>query len=265
MATVVSQDGTRIAYERTGEGPPVVLVPAALSTRAFDPLTGELAKLLTDPFTVCWYDRRGRGESGDTAPYAVDREIEDIAAIVDAAGGSACLYGLSSGAALALLAAERLPLVTKLAMYEPPFIVDDGRPPLPPDYVEQLDAAVAAGRRGEAVEIFMTKAVGVPTEYLAPMRQDPSWAGMEAVAHTLSYDGRVMGSTMSGRPLPAAWGRITTPTLVMVGGDSEPFMHAGGRALADLLPHAELRVLPGQGHAVDAAVLVPVLTDFFTG
>jgi pimeloyl-ACP methyl ester carboxylesterase len=126
------------------------------------------------------------------------------------------------------------------------------------------DRAVAEGRRGDAVEILMTKAIGVPAEYLAPMKADPSWAGMEAAAHTFSYDGRVMGTTMSGRPLPAEWGkRIHTPMLVISGGNGEAFMRRGARELADLLPNGEHTVLEGQGHDVDPAALAPLLADFF--
>jgi pimeloyl-ACP methyl ester carboxylesterase len=152
-----------------------------------------------------------------------------------------------------------------VAVYEPPFIVDDSRPPLPADYVQQLDRAVAEGRRGDAVTIFMTKAIGLPGEYLGGMRADPSWAGMEAVAHTLAYDGRVCGTTMSGNPLPAEFAGITAPTLAVAGGNSEQFMRDGGQALAKLLPDAEFVVLPGQDHAVQADALVPVLVPFFRG
>jgi pimeloyl-ACP methyl ester carboxylesterase len=236
-----------------------------------------LAALLAQHFTVINYDRRGRGESGDTPPYAVDREVDDIEALIDAAGGSASLYGLSSGAVLALDAASKLPTrVTKLALYEPPFIIDDSRPPLPDDYVAQLNAAITAGRRGDAVEIFMTKAIGIPAEYLAGMReappmladdgamQPPPWAEMEAVAHTLAYDGTIMGDTMAGRPLPAKrWAAATAPTLVITGGNSEAFFHHGARALVDLLPDARHRILEGQDHAVSPVALAPLLEEFF--
>jgi pimeloyl-ACP methyl ester carboxylesterase len=262
-ATVASADGSRITYDRKGDGPAVILVSAVLGTRAFDPLYEGLVEQLSDRFAVYRYDRRGRGDSTDTAPYAVEREIEDIAALIAAAGGQASLYGLSSGAVLALRAAEALPQVTRLALYEPPFITDDSRPPLPDDYVEQLERAVAEGRRGDAVEILMTQAVGVPAEYIGPMKADPSWAFMEAVAHTISHDGRIIGTTMSGRPLPEEWAKITTPTLVVVGGVSEPFFQRSTRELAELLPNAEHRVLEGQSHDVDAAVLAPLLAEFF--
>jgi pimeloyl-ACP methyl ester carboxylesterase len=195
--------------------------------------------------------------------YAVEREIEDIAALVEEAGGEAYAYGISSSAALALRATEALPQITRLATYEPPFIPDDSRPPLPDDYVEQLDRAVAEGRRGDAVEILMTKAIGVPAEYLEPMKADPSWVGMEAVAHTISYDGRIMGTTMSGKPLPAEWGKISTPPLVISGGNGAEFMRRTARELADILPNGEHTVLVGQGHDVDPAALAPLLADFY--
>ncbi len=261
---VTSTDGTTIAYETKGDGPAVILVQGALGFRAWDPLTGAVAdQLAASGFRTYYYDRRGRGESGDTQPYAVDREIEDIAALVEAAGGSAYVYGISSGAILALRAAAQLPGITKVATYEPPFIIDDSRPPLPDDYVQQLDKAVAEGRRGDAVTVFMTKAVGIPEEYLGGMRADPSWQQMEAVAHTLAYDGRVCGTTMSGNPLPADLARVTVPTLAVAGGNSEQFMRDGSAALADLLPDAEFVELPGQDHAVQADALVPVLVPFF--
>lgn len=262
MHTVRSADGTAIAFDQTGDGPPVILVSGALGTRGFDPLSP--APLLASQFTVISYDRRGRGDSGDTPPYAVEREVEDIAALVDAVGGSAYLYGISSGGVLALEATNHLATIAKLAMYEPPFIVDDSRPPLPADYVTRLTELTAAGRRGEAVELFMTAAAGVPAEYLGPMRADPSWAQMEQVAHTLAYDGTVMGQTMSGTPLPAdRWTSVTAPTLVLVGGDSEPFFHDGARALVDLFPGARYSTLDGQDHAVAPDALAPVLADFF--
>ena len=263
MDTVTSADGTRIGYDRNGDGPAIILVSGALGHRGFDPLTGGLLDLLAPDFSVYFYDRRGRGDSTDTHPYAVEREIEDIAALIEAAGGEAYAYGLSSGGVLALRAAQALPAIAKLAMYEPPFIIDDSRPPLPSDYVEQVEQAVAEGRRGDAVEILMTKAIGVPVEYLAHMRQDPSWSAMEAVAHTISYDGRTMGTTMSGRPLPAEWAQITTQTLVLDGGMSEQFMHDAANALADLLPNARRHTLADESHAVDPKVLAPVLAEFF--
>ena len=276
MESVTSIDGTPIAFDRAGKGPALILVGGALSNRSH-PVVGQLATLLAPRFTVFSYDRRGRGDSGDTAPYAVEREVEDIEALIDEAGGSAFVYGVSSGAVLALEAADRLPdRVRKLALYEPPFIVDDSRPPVPGDYVAQLEEAIAAGRPGDAIEIFMTQALRVPSEFVAQMRRAPAdetaddgpappeWAGMEKVAHTLAYDGRIMGNTMSGRPLPAGhWNSVTSPTLVLTGGNSEAFFHNGAQALVDSLPEAGHRILEGQDHAASPEVVAPVLIAFF--
>lgn len=266
MKSVLSRDGTRIAFDQTGDGPKVILVGGALGVRSHPGFT-QLAELLARRFTVINYDRRGRGDSGDTVPYAVQREVEDIAALIAAGGGWAFVYGISSGAALALAAASQFPTqVKRLALYEPPFIVDDSRPPLPSDYVQQLNRAVAEGRRGDAVEIFMTQALRLPPEYLGPMRNDPSWADLEAVAHTIAYDGMIMGDTMSGRPLPQGrWANVTMPTLVMVGENSEPFFHTGAQALVADLPDARFRVVVGQSHAVSAEALTPLLEEFFLG
>jgi pimeloyl-ACP methyl ester carboxylesterase len=278
MKKVLSKDGTPIAYDQVGNGPAVILVAGALGVRSH-PIVGELARLLAPHFTVIDYDRRGRGDSGDTLPYAVEREVEDIEALIDEAGGSVSLYGISSGAVLALDAASRLPTkVKKLVMYEPPFIIDDSRPPIPEDYVRQLNDAIAAGRPGDAVEIFMTRAVGIPAEFVAQMRnapvsevfdsemKPPEWAEMEKVAHTLAYDGAIMGETMSGKPLPAGkWASATAPTLVMTGGNSETFFERGARSLVNLLPNAQYRTLEGQDHAVSPQALAPVLVEFFSG
>jgi pimeloyl-ACP methyl ester carboxylesterase len=262
---VTSKDGTPIAYYRTGEGPAVILVSGALGTGT-DPMHVELADLLAPHFTVYNYDRRGRGDSGDTPPYAVEREIEDIDALIDEAGGAASLYGISSGAVLALEAANKLPKkVKKVAMYEPPVITDDSFPPLPEDYVEQQARLVAEGRRGDAVALFM-KVVGVPEEYIAPMRQDPSWAGMENVAHTLPYDGIILRGISYGKPLaPNRWLSATMPVLVIAGGASEPFFHSGAKALVGQLPNGQVRTLEGQSHGVESPALAPMLADFFAG
>lgn len=263
MNKVTSKDGTSIAYDQLGAGPPVILVAGALGVRTH-PIVADLAQLLAEHFTVINYDRRGKGDSGDTAPYAVAREIEDLDALIAAAGGSAYLYGISSGANLALAAANALPgKVTKLALYEPPVIVDDSRPPMPADYVQQINDFVSTGRRGDAVDLFM-RHVGVPEEFLPQMHAMPMWPQMEQAAHTLAYDGIIMGDTQSGKPLaPGQWPAATMPTLVIAGGDSPPFFHNGTRALADQLPHAQHAILPGQTHEVSAAALAPMLIAFF--
>ncbi len=279
MKTVTSKDGTTIAFDRSGKGPALILVSGALGVRSPYPMSRQLPELLSQYFTVIDYDRRGRGDSGDTLPYAVQREVEDIEVLIDTAGGSAFLYGLSSGAVLALEAASKLPKkVKKLALYEPPFIINDSRPPVPKDYVEQLNAAIAAGRPGDAVEIFMTKALLIPPGFVAQMRnapmsqsfgddagmKPPEWADMEKVAHTLAYDGMVMGDTMSGKPLqPKKWFTNTAPTLVITGGNSDAFFHDGAKALVSDLPQAQHRILEGQDHAVSPVALAPVLKEFF--
>lgn len=261
MLQVVSKDGTTIAYDRVGEGPTLIIVPGATSARAVNGLPDpDLAR----HFTVISYDRRGRGDSGDTQPYAVEREIEDIQALIEAHGGSAFLVGHSSGGVLALRAAAAGLSVTRLAVYEPPFIVNDGRPPIPDDYVHHLNALIAEGKREEAVVYFTTVAVGIPEEFLDQMRQGPYWEHSIKVAHTIAYDGMVMGDTMSGRPLPPEpWSAISTRTLVMTGGVSFPWIHDSAAALMEHLPNAEYRLLEGQDHGVANDVLNPILIDFF--
>ena len=260
--TVASKDGTAIAFEKSGKGPAVVLVAGALSDRS---VNAPLAKLLSARYTVFNYDRRGKGASGDTQPYAVEREVEDLEALILEAGGKACLYGISSGAVLALEAAARLPArVRRLALYEPPFVVDASRTPVPQDFVKRVTAMVAEGRRGDAVEYFMVDAVGVPAEQLPRMRQAPMWPGLEKVAHTLAYEGLVMGSTQAGKPLPdQRWATATAPILVISGGRSEPWLRNAADALADVLPHAERQTLEGQDHGVQAVAIAPVLAEYF--
>ncbi|WP_245954866.1 alpha/beta fold hydrolase [Paenibacillus flagellatus] len=242
------------------------MVTGALGYRAF-PAQTQMADLLSDRFTVFNYDRRGRGDSGDTMPYAVEREIEDIAALIEAAGGSAFLYGMSSGAILSLEAAEKLAgKIPKLALYEPPLILDGSRPPLPRDYVERIGEAVEAGRREQALEIFMTQALLIPDEYLAPMKESPIWSDLLAVAHTLAYDGMVSRDVMAGRPLPPGkWAGVTSDTFVVSGELSEPFFHDAAKTLVHRLARAKHQVLAGQGHDVAPEALAPLLIEFFGG
>lgn len=254
---VTSKDGTTIAYEQSGTGPAVILVCGGSVDRSSN---AGLAALLAERFTVYNYDRRGRGDSGDTPPYAVEREIEDIEAVADAAGGSAYLYGSSSGAALAMEAARQLPSkITKLAMWEPPYIPDDF--PRPPANTAQIYTdLVAQGKRGEAAEYFMAKVVGMPPEFVAQARNAPWWPAQEALAHTLAYDATVMGDYN----LPAARAaEVQTPTIVLDGGASFPFMHPTAVALAGVLPNAQQRTLEGQRHDADAAALAAAVGDFF--
>lgn len=263
MGTVTSADGTSIAYDAWGTGRPLIVVDGATAYRAVAPKPAELAAIYGDEFRVYAYDRRGRGESGDTAPYGTQREIEDLAAMIDEAGGSAMVCGFSSGAVLALDAAAAGLPITRLAMFEPPFVVDDSRPPLPSDYVQQLDALVADGKRGDAVELFMTAAVGLPAEYLPGMQQSPMWPGLEAIAHTIAYDGRFMQDVMGGQPLPTdRWDAVKIPTLVLYGQGTAPSLISAAKALAELLPTATLQGVDGEQHDVAADVLAPVLREF---
>jgi pimeloyl-ACP methyl ester carboxylesterase len=256
METVTSMDGTTIAFDRLGSGPPVVLVCGGSVDRTAD---AAIAQELASDFTVFNYDRRGRGDSGDTLPYAIEREAEDIDAVIEAAGGSACLWGSSSGAVLALIAAESGVPVTKLALWEPPFVPDD-LPRPPEDQVSQYETMIAEGRRGDAVEYFMTKVIGMPPEVVAGARTQPWWAATEARAHTLAYDARIMGDYSIPKDLAAS---VKVPTMVIAGGADFPWMRQTAETLAAALPDGQVRILEGQGHDVDPGVLVPVLTEFF--
>jgi pimeloyl-ACP methyl ester carboxylesterase len=266
MPFVTSADGTRIEYEATGSGTPIILIPGATGTRNH-PIWIDLVESLAASHKVYSYDRRGRGQSGDTLPYAIEREIEDIDALIEAAGGGAALYGISSGAVLALDAANAVPgKVSHLIVYEPPFFVNDSHPPLPNTYVADLERAIAGGDRSRAGEIFLTQAIGIPPEYVEGMKADPSWKELEDVAHTISYDGRIMGTTMSGNPLPIdRWNRVTMPTRIITGGNSDPFFQTGADALAGLLPDATRQVIPGQDHSIPGSVLAPVMIEYLAG
>ena len=263
MDKVISKDGTPIAFDQAGTGPVVIQVDGAFGHRSF-PNPNPQDDPLEQDFTVVTYDRRGRGDSGDTPLYAIEREIEDIAALIEVFGGSTFVFGMSSGAVLSLDAsAYGLPII-KLALYEPPFIVDNSRPPIPPDYVQQLTELTAAGRRGDTVEYFMTKAVDMPAEAVAAMRSTPIWPAFEAVAHTLAYDGTIIGDTMSGNPLPTnRWSSVTIPTLVMDGSESPAYQRNGVQALVDILPNAQRRTLASQTHDVSPAALAPALVGFY--
>ncbi|MFI6602192.1 alpha/beta fold hydrolase [Nonomuraea sp. NPDC050536] len=263
MDRITSKDGTPIALDRLGEGPSVVLVDGALCHRKAGP-NGALAQALAKHFTVYTYDRRGRGDSGDTLPFAPEREIEDLAAVIDAAGGYARVYGISSGAALALEAAESGLPITKLAVFEPPFFVDATRPPIPADYVRHMDELVATGRRGKAVKYFMRAGVKLPAPVVALMPLMPAWSGLKAVAHTLPYDVSFVADYEQGRPYPAdAWANVTIPAIAIDGGKSPAWMRTAVRTLAEHLPNADYVTLPGQTHIVKAEALAPVLERFF--
>lgn len=247
LATVTSADGTVIAYETFGSGPAIIVI-----SNVAEDHTGVagIAKALAQHFTVISFDRRGRGASGDPQPYDPAREIDDLAALVEIAGGAAALTSGSGGCGLTLDAASALgDKVTGLYLYEPPFIVDDSRPPAPANYLEHVRALVAAGRRSEAVEYFMTEMIRIPAEYLPMMRQDSSWDAMARYAHTYAYDGQILAGLQDGKPLPTDRWSIDAPVGVAVGGNSEEFIRTGARALAAVLPNATVLPLPDHDHS----------------
>jgi pimeloyl-ACP methyl ester carboxylesterase len=275
---VRSKDGTRIAFDRLGHGPALILVVGAFNTRS----TGApLAEFLAPHFTVFNYDRRGRGESGDTPPYAAEREIEDLGALIAEAGGTAAVFGYSSGAFLALEAAGHGLGITRLALFDPPYAVEvDAGPsnvaarpsdaaagpagvdagPSNVDHAANLAALIAAGRRGDAVEYFQRQLVGIPPEVVAQLRGAPFRPALEAMAHTLVYEATILGD----RSLPTDLARsVTIPTLVVAGGAS-PFMRASAHALAAALPNGQSHILEGQGHDIDPSTLGPQLEAFLS-
>jgi pimeloyl-ACP methyl ester carboxylesterase len=256
LERVTSADGTSIAIERQGDGPPIVLLCGGSVDR--QSLAGVAGKLASG-FSILNVDRRGRGDSGDTQPYAIEREIEDIEAVIAAAGASVGLFGSSSGAALALTATAGGASVSKLALWEAPYILDPAARP-PADQVQQYETMVAEGRRGDAAEYFMTKVVGMPPEFVVYAKSQPWWASQEALAHTLAYDARIMGDYSVPTAMAA---KVTVPTLVLDGSASMPFMASTADALAAALPNGSRRTLADQGHDVDDAVLAPVLAEFF--
>jgi pimeloyl-ACP methyl ester carboxylesterase len=263
MSTVRSADGTTIAYTRAGQGPPLILVDGALCSRSFGPMP-KLAEQLTPRFTVYTYDRRGRGESGDAAPFEPRREVEDLEALMAVAGDPVYLHGTSSGAALALEAAKHIPAIARLALYEPPFIVDDTRDPMPADWLPRLKQLLAANQPGDAVKMFM-RFVGTPAIFTAIMPLTPVWGKLKAAAPTLPYDLTIMHDHQKGTPLtPDEWAAVKAPTLVAAGSKSPAWMTNGTRALAGALPDATYRTLPGQNHMVKPQAIAPVLTEFFT-
>jgi pimeloyl-ACP methyl ester carboxylesterase len=263
MSTVVSADGTRIAYEVTGDGPPLVIVDGAMCYRDSGPSRPLAAELAAD-FTVFTYDRRGRGDSQD-AEASPAREVEDLEALVKEAGGTTYLFGASSGAVLALAAANSGVGVSRLAMYEPPLIVDGTHAPAPESALADMRALVAQDRRGDAVAAFM-RSVDVPGAVVAMMKLFPVWKKLKGVAHTLPNDLALLDGLRQGRPLPAdRWTTTTMPTLVADGGKSPAYMRNSAAALAEVLPNATHRTVPGQTHIVKAKALAPVLREFFLG
>ncbi len=254
MSSIASADGTMISYDMIGDGPPVVLVLGAFNERAAG---APLAAQLAGDFTVVNYDRRGRGTSTDTAPYAVDREIDDLAALIDLAGGTASVFGYSSGGVLALRAAARGLPIDKLALYDPPFQVE-GKPE---DYwaelAHRIDDLVTTGHRGDAVALFQTEGVGIPADVVAQLRGAPFWPALENIAHTLVYESLILASP------PELVGGVGTETLVIVGGVGPEPLKEAGRAVANGLVNAQFSSLEGQTHDLVPEVLGPVLAQFY--
>ncbi len=261
-----SADGTPIAYDVTGDtGPVLLLVDGALCSRAMGP-SRDLASALAEEFRVVAYDRRDRGESGPGAsPYATEREVEDLAAVVDAVGGRAHVFGASSGGALALEAARAGVPLERLAVYEVPFVVDDTHPGNDPRLPERLQGMVDEGRRGDAVKTFM-RTVGAPAPVVAMMRLTPVWKKLTGVAHTLPYDLSLVIEHEQGRPLPEGYyDAVTAQTLVIAGGKSPEYMRNAQAAIAESVPNARLEVLPGQTHMIKARAVAPLLRGFLVG
>ena len=262
MKTVRSKDGTIIAYDQVGQGPVVILVSGALQYSAFDQGMRQLAELLSKHFTVINYDRRGRGDSTDTQPYALEREIEDIEALIDATGGPASLYGISSGGALAMEAAIQLgSKVKKLAIYEVPYNSDPGAMQAWNKYVNELRELLAANRKGDAVALFM-KYVGASAEQVEGVRRQPIWPLFEDVAPTLAYDHIAALGEDAAVPVERAT-QVLIPTLLVTGSASFPFMYETAKTLSSAIPYSVHRVLDGQTHDVSAEALAPTLIEFF--
>lgn len=271
METVISADGTKIAFDRHpgGAAGTVILIGGAFSYRAF-PKMRDLAETLANQhaLTVINYDRRGRGDSGDTpAVYDVEREIDDLAGLVVAAGGSAALFGWSSGAGLALRAAAsgRILGIERIVAFEPPFVVDHEHHVPPADLAQTLHELVAADRRSETVRFYMTKAMGIPAAFVTLMRVLPMWSKLKGTANSTPHDWEVMSEFMRGEPLrPGDWAGVSVPTLVLAGGKSEPLLRKAARAIADVLPNAEHRELPKLSHNPNLQILAPAAAEFLT-
>jgi pimeloyl-ACP methyl ester carboxylesterase len=257
LSKVTSRDGTTIAVERAGTGPALVIVDGAMSSRAFGPSAATAAALDKD-FTTYRYDRRGRGDSTDTQPYAVAREVEDLAAVITEAGGPAFVYGISSGAGLALEAVAAGAPITKLALFEPPYTAEGGDPAQQREGTRQMDELLRAGRHGEAVELFFSW-VGMPDEAVAQMRLSPVWPALEAIAPTIAYENAAMGDGTVPREKA---GRIGVPTLVIAGSLSSEELRHAAKTVAAAIPGARYRDLEGQAHAASPESLAPLLKEF---
>ncbi|WP_331767688.1 alpha/beta fold hydrolase [Embleya sp. NBC_00896] len=271
--TVTSADGTTIAYDRhapTGDSRgTVVLVGGAFSYRKF-PKMVELAEMLAGSYglTVVNYDRRGRGDSGDTpGRYNPAQEVDDLAALVAAEGGSAALFGWSSGAVLALRAAGsgQVPGISRVVAFEPPFVVDRTRHVPPSDLAATLHGLVAADRRSQTVRYFMTKAIGIPAPFVSLMRITPMWSKLTAVAGSTPHDWAVMAEHMRGEPLdPADWAGVQVPVLVLSGGRSDALLRTAARAATAALPDARHTEIPKLSHNPNVRLLAPPAGEFLT-
>lgn len=267
MNTVVSKDGTHIAYSKQGKGSIVILVDGAMGYQGFGPMVG-LAPLLAKEFTTIHYDRRGRGKSGDTQPYAVEREIEDLQAIIEAEGSKVAVFGSSSGAVFSAIAASHLgkDKITKLALHEPSFILDDSRPPVPSNYLDTLRQMLKEDRRSDMVALFMTDAIGMPAEIVEGMKHAPFWATMEEVAPTLIYEATYMTQNQKGQPLSndvrKVFEAIHVPTLIVDGTASYPFLNNTADILTKVIPGARRKTVEGLSHDFAAELIAPVLIEF---
>lgn len=253
-----SADGTRIAYDREGSGPAIILVGSANQFRAFDTGTAEVARLLAGAgFTAVTYDRRGRGESTDTLPYDVDREVDDIRALMDVVGGEAALYGSSSGAVLCLWAASAVPGVTKLVLWEPPLDLDsDGS-----ESLAGLQERLAAGDREGTIAFFMRD---MPPQWFEGAKHSPAWPTLLSIAHTLAYDAAVLEKAERGRRTPEEWAAITVPTIVLLGEETQPIFPPAAEAVVATLPNASSRRIDARNHGWEPEVMAAEISEFLT-
>jgi pimeloyl-ACP methyl ester carboxylesterase len=255
--TIVSNDGTPIVVDRAGSGPAVVLIGGGPTNRS---AASGLADILSEQLTVFNYDRRGRGDSGDTPPYSIEREFEDLAAVLALADGPVAVYGTSAGAIWGLEAAARQLPITRLVCWEPPYFADGSPIPPPTDYASKLAALLADGRRSDALDLFFIDAAGLPAAFLDGMHQAPFWTQMEADADALGYDAKLIGDFS----IPAErLQRVAVPTLI-VDGETTPSISYGADAVARIVPGAQRRTLAGQPHNVADDAIAPVIIDFVT-
>lgn len=262
MPFVTSKDGTQIGYTVIGSGPPIILVDGAMCSREMGPAT-PLAAELKDSFAVYTYDRRGRGESGDTKPYATQREVEDLAAVIEAAGGSAAVYAISSGVVLALEAANTLPGITGMVLYEAPIFTDGTRKPVPADYVQRMDQLVASGDNAGAIKHFMQNGIAVPWYALLMMQVFGMFRKMAPVGPTLPYDTAFVAPLWTYKPIPVErWRNVTMPVLSIGGSKSDAWMQNAQKAIAAHLPNARHQTLTGQNHMVAATAIAPLIKEF---